>query len=247
MQKKLKTLIVENRKDELQELKDILAPHADFIEITAEAASMDEAVRILSKDSFDLSILDIDLEDGTCYDLIEIVDRKKFGIIVLNTIAPESNVKKNQSAGNPLWLPKPYSTKGTIQFIYQLKMEVNKTDIELCSYEIYQTNKNRKIIWDDKIFFLEGNKGGTNFYIIDKIKNWDMISTNNNLGKEEERMNKGLFVRCHLSYIVNVRLISDYSKNRKSGGLLYFKYFDLKDIPYTGTYADALFEKMNLR
>jgi len=247
MQKKLRTLIVEDRADALEELEVLLATQKDIIEIAAIVSSVAEAIRLLSSEPpFDLSILDIGLDDGTCYDLIEIVGRKKLGIIALNTSAEAFDPLKHQVVGTPLWLPKPYSPKRFNYFMYDLMNEVNKTKKEIWSYDILEMNKDHRILWDDQIFYLEGNKGHTNYYYLEKAGKLNMITTKASIGEEEVRLNEEVFQRCHDSYVVNVDRIVSFSRDKK-GGILKFNFPGLNDIRFSPTYAKVLFEKIKQR
>lgn len=66
----MKVFVVDDSRLARQELKQQLAKHQD-IEIVGEAENVEQAAELVSKADVDLLLLDIDLPDGTGFDLLE--------------------------------------------------------------------------------------------------------------------------------------------------------------------------------
>ena len=89
MKRLLETFIVEDDPIALEDLLLELKHHHDIIKISKIAKSYKEALDIILRYKFDLSILDIYLPEGrTCFDLIKNSNLSNFGIIALNSKIP---------------------------------------------------------------------------------------------------------------------------------------------------------------
>jgi len=126
----LKTLLVENLVPDLEVLKKRLLKYPDFIEISRVAMTFNEAKNILQFETFDLSILDIDLDEYDCFRLVDEVGREKFGIIALNTISESVLGNKAEKIGQYFWLPKPYSNGSISEFIEKLRASILVTETQ---------------------------------------------------------------------------------------------------------------------
>lgn len=82
---KYKFLIVEDEQEVVNDVIMFLNEYPDFIRSVTAANSIAEAGKLLRAERFDISILDIKLEDGLSYELINAFDRSKFGIIAFMT------------------------------------------------------------------------------------------------------------------------------------------------------------------
>ncbi|HMD34861.1 MAG TPA: LytTR family DNA-binding domain-containing protein [Vicinamibacterales bacterium] len=70
----MKVVIVDDERLARSELRRLLKPHAD-VTIAGEARNVDEAESLLRKEPIDLLLLDIQMPDGTGFDLLERLDR----------------------------------------------------------------------------------------------------------------------------------------------------------------------------
>ena len=70
----MKIAIVDDERLARAELKRLLKPHAD-VTIVGEARNVEEGVALLRRDHVDLLLLDIQMPDGTGFDLLERLDR----------------------------------------------------------------------------------------------------------------------------------------------------------------------------
>ncbi len=222
MNKLFETLIVEDDIDSLNSLLRELAVYDKIIKVKAIAKSYDDAWKIVLTQTFDLSILDKNLDEGyTCFDLIKNSNIENFGIIALNSQSASFSIDiLGLFKELPTYILKPY-LPGTIgDFIKRLN-------------EIKIADKNGKIFLDaghqgiipideDSIMYIEAELGCSAYHLSKFYDNKLKITISENLGDQENKLNHKKFLRVHKSFIVNVEKIVKFQKGdtRTSGKLL---------------------------
>jgi DNA-binding LytR/AlgR family response regulator len=208
----LKTIIVENEKDDLKVLTEYLIPYSNLISLEKCAVTFEEAVNILLNQSFELSLLDIQLNDNTdCYELINKVGRQQFGIIVFSTQKTSAPLEYTKTLSGHLYLPKPYSPEGMIIFTRELNQElarVKNTSV-LSGKDKPLLIKDRKatfFIEQDKIVFIEVDDdychinclvdtGIKEFVVWERLKHY------------EEILNHSIFYRISDKHLINLSFL----------------------------------------
>jgi len=79
----LKTIIIEDEPASLANLKTILNTHCKDVKVLASAGSVEESYTLLTNSTFkpDLVLMDINLEDGVVFSLLERLPKIDFEII----------------------------------------------------------------------------------------------------------------------------------------------------------------------
>ena len=77
----LKAIIIEDEKHSRETLKSMLEEFCKGVEVIAMAGTVDEAVRVLSVYSPDIVFLDIELQSGVGFDVLERIKEPNFEII----------------------------------------------------------------------------------------------------------------------------------------------------------------------
>ncbi len=200
--------------------KKIIANFSDKITIIGEANSVETAVKIIEKNKPDLIFLDIDLGDGTGFDVLKNTLFKKFEVIFVTGF--DKHALKAIKVGALDYILKPIDE---IEFIEAVKKAIenkNKENhleklIEISS-EYFNGTDNKRIIlkttdsvyaiYEDDIFYCKSDGNYTTFY----TKQQDKIVVSKPIKKIEEILTEHVFIRCHQSYIVNKKQVIKYSR-----------------------------------
>ncbi len=220
--KLFETLIVEDDIDTLNSLIRELAEYDKIIKVTAIAKSYADARKIVLTQTFDLSILDKNLDEGyTCFDLINNSNIENFGIIALNSQSASFSIDiLGLFKELPTYILKPYLTSTVGDFIKRL----NEIKIENKKEKVFLDAGHQGIIPvdEDSIMYIEA-EGGCSVYHFSKSYDSKLkITISENLGDQENKLDRKKFLRVHKSFIVNTEKIIKFQKGdtRTSGKLL---------------------------
>ena len=195
------------------------------IEIIGEAGSVAEAVERLSKNSPDVLFLDIQLTDGTGFDVLNKVDYK--GKVIFVTAFDAYAIRAFEI--NALdYIMKPISDK-------RLKEAVERINIERVPGA---SDKDLVFKHDDRL--MVSHRNFINFVrirdivIISAARDYSSIKTDDKkeylisktMNEWEERLPEGLFCRIHRSYIVNFEHISEVKKLSSNSADVYIHGID---------------------
>jgi len=79
----LKVIIIDDELNAREIIRQLLAKHCDTVEYVGEADGVESGVNLINKVNPDLVLLDINLNDGTGFDLLRQLDNIKFKIIFI--------------------------------------------------------------------------------------------------------------------------------------------------------------------
>ncbi len=213
----MKVIIIEDEFNAQAALKKMLKLIDRNIEIIGEYGHVDVAIKQLQAQKPDLVFMDIQLEDGTGFDILDALEEIDFKIIFTTAF--------NQFALNAFkfsaidYLLKPIDpielqdainrTKDSIELHQEHKklLKVLKENLEKKERKIVlKTTDQRFIIPVENIIHLEANGAYTTFFTTTK-----KIIVSKNIkyyqGLLDER-----FVRCHQSHLVNMKHVNGLYK-----------------------------------
>jgi len=109
----------------------------------------------------------------------------------------------------------------------------NKVSASLCS-----KIKNRHIskLSDDKLLYCEAFGSYTWIYLV----NGNKIKVSCRLNIVEEKLNSSTFIRCHKSFIINIKYIEDFSEKKPYT----LKLVNSTILPISGCRRSALLEQI---
>lgn len=233
MKKGINAVIIEDEHFARQALKQDIQNHFPEIEIRGMASGVVSGAKLIRKYQPDLIFLDIELEDGIAFDLIEIMDSLEAGII-FTTGSEEYAIKAFRIAAID-YLIKPIQIdqlKEAIEKFHKFR-KFEKPRIDLLRSHIQEAGKTKKIalntqekisiVENDKIIFCTSNGNYTQFHLEDGSK----ILVARTLKEFEFLLGERDFLRPHQSHLVNINHIKEYVK--KDGG--YLKMSDGELIP----------------
>ena len=217
----LKIILIEDEQKAREALKKMLQILSIDIEIVAETGRVNEAVHLINELNPDLVFLDIKLQEGSGFDILEQIARPDFKII-FTTAYNEYAIKAFKvSALDYLLKPiDPVELQTALQKAtglidnekeYQSLLSVFKNNEKDADKKIVlKTTENRYIIYQKDIIRLEADGAYTLFV----TKNQNIIASKN-IKYYQDLLDENMFMRCHQSHLVNYKQVKSVYKNDK--------------------------------
>ncbi len=217
----MKVAIIDDETRARKSIVDILKFHSLDIVVVAEADCVKTGIEAVKKHKPDIVLLDIDMPDGTGFDLLKALSYIDFKIIFI-TAYEEYAVRAFEFSAID-YILKPVDPKKLHDAISKVQHIVEKENINLKLNALFANLDNinpnsRKLVLRtaEKIYIIstqdiircESDMGYTQFFLADG-KN---ILISKNL-KDYEVMLDGLgFFRIHQSHLINLKYIDYYDK-----------------------------------
>ncbi|TZF98912.1 response regulator transcription factor (plasmid) [Chryseobacterium panacisoli] len=211
MKTKIQACIIDDEQDGRDYISLLLENEFPEIENTHQAASVEEAYIYLSKNSPDILFLDIQLKDGTAFDLLSKfreVDSKIIFITAFESFAIQAI--KNGAAD---YLLKPIKKMEFIIAVNKVLESIrkNKNTVSPQSNKIsLPTLQGFKLTDISEIIRCEADSSYTTFYFTDKTK----IIVSKTLHEFEEQLSKYNFFRIHHKHLINLSHLKEYIKGK---------------------------------
>jgi two-component system, LytTR family, response regulator len=200
-------------------LAQVITQHTPFVEIIGEASGVLEGIKLIKKLKPELVFLDIEMNDGSGFDLLELLDNIDFKIIFV-TASDAHAIKACQYCGIS-YILKPVDADDVILAINRydkivknekVKYELLSTNLQNKNVALHQLALNSQekinVVKIDQIIRCESEKNYTRFYTINNEK--FLVSTN--LGEYEKLLQEHNFVRVHTSHLVNLNFVKEFIK-----------------------------------
>lgn len=243
---KYKTLIVDDEKQARNSIKADLKKHNDIINIIAEADSVNSAIELVNSTKPDVVFLDINLGDGSGFDVLEKVTYKNFKVVFVT--AYDQFAIKAFKVNALDFLLKPIDLDELDLTIKKLTEQSsvfeNNPSIESAQSLVNSQTTDKKIVVKDleAIYVLKLNNliycEASGIYTIFHMMNGEQIISSKNLKEYEEYLEPHNFLRVHNSFLVNGKLIIKFEKN--DGGTLVME--NAKKIPVSQRKKDVVIE-----
>lgn len=243
----IKILIVEDEKPILDTINTIVKDYCKDVEVIGTATNIAYAEKLIKKSNPDLVLLDINLPDGTSFNLLEQLENPDFEIIFI-TAFEEFAIKAIKLSALD-YLIKPVDPMELIDAINKAKETIQKTNNDLKLNALLSNVKNlsekpKKIILKtaesiylidvQDIIHCESDGAYTRFYINDGKK----IFISKVLKDYEDLLEDCGFMRVHKSHIINLNYIDRFDKHE--GGYVILK--DQSSIPVSFRKKDKLMQ-----
>jgi len=203
----------------------------NYLELLASFSNPLEAMAFLKETSVDLLFLDIQMDEITGIELIEVLNPKA-GIILIT--AHSEYALKGYELRVQDYLLKPYSFQRFLRAVDAYatnKLQPEGKQREYSDSLFVKSGNVWKNVRIDQILYVEGMR--------DYLSIWTpagRIITLMSFSKFEEILPRSHFVRIHRSYLVSLDKIREVSKNRVRIGDVY--------LPIGDTYRDEFFNRM---
>ncbi len=212
----MNTVIIDDEKKGRQTLRNFIQKYAPYIKIVGEAENVEQGINVIDKAHPDLVFLDIQMPDGTGFDLLGQVTHSDFKIIFCTAFDHYAVKAFRFSAIDYLLKPvDPDIFMAAIKKACSDPVELSKPKIETLNAN--KQNFNRlalhsaegiSIVNVKNIVRCESSINYTHFLMSDDTK----ILVSKTLKEYEELLSEHGFLRVHRSHLVNLNHIKKYIK-----------------------------------
>jgi len=239
----IKTIIIDDEEDARAAVQMIIASFQNDLEIVAEASSVSEAFDVILKHKPQLVFLDIDLKDGTAFDLLEKLEDVNFKIIFVTGF---NDLAVKAFRFNALdYILKPINPDDLIEATQKAIKSIDEKNIHAQLKNLLQQNKLSKqknivlstledihIVEIENIIRCESDGNYTTFY----LNNSEKIMVSKNIKEYADLLSEHNFFRSHQSHLINLAYLLKYHK--KDGGYIVMK--DNSSVPLSKRKKEAL-------
>lgn len=210
--KKIKLLIVEDDLYTRTAVSRVLNMHFPEVEIVDEVGRVDDALLSIQTHIPDLLLLDINLPDGTSFDILR-QTTNKHKVVFMSAYEEYALEALLFSAVD--FVRKPFDVNELISVIdkaiHQLKDDnyllclnalINNIDSEK-SQVVLQGPEATKVCHVNDIYWAQAVIGGANFHFKDN----SYFFANKPLRRYESMLTRKQFLRCHPHYLINLRKV----------------------------------------
>ncbi len=217
----IKALIIDDEAFVREEIRELLDEQfSKDLVIVGEAHSVSSGISAIEKFEPDLLFLDIHLEDGTGFDLLEQSSYDKFDIIFITGF--DQHAIKAIKVGALDYILKPVDpeefNQAVEKAIQHSSAENNLEKLIEVSSEYFRGAKKKRVIlktadtvyaiYEDDIIYCRSDGNYTTFY----TQQMEKILVSKSIKKVEEILSEDTFIRCHQSYIVNKKHVLKYNR-----------------------------------
>ena len=218
----MRAVIIDDEKRARNYLKGILDDQFKNIDIVGEADGVEAGVALIERVLPELIFLDVQMQDGTGFDLLAKIDRSRFHVVFISAYdrfaitaikfsAVDYLLKPVEAIDLGLALDKVKKTKLTDQV--QNKLDLLLNNVNKIEKIALPSLNGIEFVRIENIVRCESDNNYTNFYLTSGEK----IVVSKTLKEFEEMLeNKGFF-RTHKSHIINLAFLKKYIKGE--GGI----------------------------
>lgn len=227
----LNILIIDDEQLSRETISAIVTQYCDHGKVIGEAGSVKEGLKAIKELKPDLILLDIQLGDGSGFELLRMAEPiqafvifitayeeyaiKAFKTAALDYLLKPVDIGELQSSIQKAWEQKQKSSMETQLNI--LLTNLNQMSSGHSHRIVLKTNDQMHILTSNEIMHVEAEGNYTKFYLVNK----KTILVSKTLKDYEEILDKNTFVRIHQSHVVNMSYASRFDK--RNGGFLILK------------------------
>lgn len=231
----IKVLIADDEKNVREALAEMIDLYCPDVTVVASTHSVSSTIEGINKHHPSVVLLDIDLKDGTGFDVLKQYKIPQFKVIFITAFQQYALEAFRFSAMD--YLLKPVDPDLFVQAINKVSETIDKEKlylkIESFLYNmdaiskgakkiILKTSDNIHVVNVKDIMYCEADHSYTNFYLADNNR----IMVSKTLGEYDELLSAHNFIRIHQSYLLNVNYIKRYEKG-EGGTIILTDYTSL--------------------
>lgn len=246
----IRAIIIDDEANNQELISNLLKAYAENIEVVALANSVETAYKAISEHQPDLIFLDIQMPDGTGFDLLKKFEKINFKIIFVTAHQEFAIEAFKYSALD--YLLKPLSPANLIEAVKKVEESMSSEDLNLklktLLSNITEPGKNKKKIVlktmeriysvdiNDIIRF-ESDGGYTKVYLVDGKR----IMVSRTMKEFDDLLLDAGFLRVHHSHLINMNHLFCFEK---AEGHVVMK--DDAIVPVSNRKKDHLLELLNM-
>jgi two-component system LytT family response regulator len=250
MKHKLITVIIDDEQDAVDFISSIISEYCPGLEVKGKAHNVKDGVNLIMKIKPDLIFLDVEMPNGTGFDLLAHFPEKKFDVIFITAfnhyaikaikfsavdyILKPININEFIEAVNRV-IQKHSSNSGTGTENFEALLENIRGTFP--TRLVIPTSDGREYLNPNEIIRIEADRSYSWFHIIDKKK----ILVSKHLKEFQDLLNDRNFFRPHNSHLINLDFVKKYV--RHDGG--YIEMSDGSQIPVSRNRKDLFLAHMS--
>lgn len=214
----MRAIIIDDEKDCRDTIGNLLKLVSTDIEIIGEAANVKDGITLVNQNKFDLLFLDIDLPDGTGFNVLENMTNSDFSLVFTTAHNDHAIKAFRYSAIDYLLKPiDPDELEDAVQKVRKKsKLDNIEHKVELLYENLHQKKFERisfptmngfEIIQTQDIILFSSENNYTNVH----LKCGKKILITKTIKVYEELLSNSGFLRVHQSHLVNLSSIVKYS------------------------------------
>jgi two-component system, LytTR family, response regulator len=241
----MKILIVDDELSPREQSKRLLAEFFPEITVCAEAENVNAAYEAILIHQPDVVLLDVDMPDGTAFDLLKRLPQIIFNIIFIT--AHEKYALQAIKFSALDYLLKPYTSGDFVEAIRKAQRKEEAEDSSLKfnallqnfqhqqpSKIVLRTSDSIHVVQLNEIIRLQADGAYTTFYVLNRKP----IVVSKNLKEYDNLLENSGFIRTHQSHLVNSRYIVCFHKT--DGGSLGLT--DKTQVPVASRYKEKVLQ-----
>lgn len=243
----MNVLIIDNDKKVREGLKEMLQKFCPAIKNIEEASSVETGLAAIQRSTPDLVYLDVEMDDGTGFDLIKKIGTYNFQLIFITAFNKYAVDAFRMSAID--FLQKPIDLEELLESVEKAKNSISNQNLQKQLQVLYEsmgamrTNEKKIVLKDNEaihfvrvqdIIRCEADGAYTKFH----IANSSPILISKSLKEYDDMLTPFGFIRCHHSHLVNTSKILRFDKTE--GGSLILENNDY--IPVSQRKKDQVLE-----
>lgn len=233
----INAIIIDDESDAREVLRELINHYIPEVNILGEASNALEGIKLINSVSPDLVFLDIQMPNGTGFDLLESIVHPKFQTI-FTTAHSEYAIKAiKQQAFD--YLLKPIDKDDLIDTLtrYKEKQSIHRAEEVNGMIQVPSVGGIR-FLKKEEIIYVKSEGNYSSIY----LQNGEHFMLSRNLKYVEDLLDKNTFVRPHNSYLVRLDKIVQY--NKTEGGSIILE--NGTEIPISRRRKEELMEHMKL-
>lgn len=216
---KLTAIIVDDEKHSRETLKNLLENFCKEVEVIGQAENIQEALEFIPHLSPDIVFLDIELQSGTGFDILNQLPEINFEVIF--TTAFDQYAIKAVKFSSLDYLLKPIDLEELQQAVEKAKIAKNKSEYSKQLKTLLQnikqpslskiclsTSEGFEFVNTSDILYCEAGGSYTTFV----LNNHKKLLVSKHLKEYEGLLIENHFMRVHNSYLINLKEVKKYVK-----------------------------------
>jgi len=249
MSKKLRTIIVDDEQDAVNFISTIIGEYCPELEVVGKAHNVAEGIRCINEQKPDLVFLDVEMPNGTGFDLLASFPQKDFDVVFITAFNHYAIKAIKFSAVD--YILKPINISEFIEAVSRvaskrvtapshrednLKVLLENLKSALPSRLAIPTSEGMEYVNPKDIIRIEADRSYSWFFFPANRK----ILVSRHLKEFQDLLSDRYFFRSHNSHLINLKYVRKYV--RKDGG--YIEMADGSQIPVSRNRKDLFLTHM---